>query len=204
MGLFSGSVSLTRYRFTEKPPASVYPEVMERLRRNAFREIEDTSDERSWGFVSADDWLDSFWREAPPEKGGWLVFGFRLDTRRVSPAVLKKHVLLATRAEEQKAKQDGRNFVSRERRKEIREQVAARLMARTPPVPALFDVAWNVAADRVLVSSVTPRLLDLFEDHFTLSFDLHLERLTPFVLGLEALGERRREDLERFTPAAFV
>ena len=47
------------------------------------------------------------WRSAPPEKGAYLAFALRLDTRRIPPAVLKKYVTIALR-EEGRIKEQGK------------------------------------------------------------------------------------------------
>lgn len=82
------------------------------------------------------------WRSAPPEKGAYLAFALRLDTRRIPPAVLKKYVTIALREEEGRIKEQGKKFIARDRKNELRDQVKLRLMGRFLPIPAVFDVAW--------------------------------------------------------------
>ncbi|MEW5773837.1 MAG: recombination-associated protein RdgC [Thermodesulfobacteriota bacterium] len=204
MGFLAGAAAFTRYRITEPVPDTLWAEVADRLKKNAFREIDDTADERSFGWVSFEDMLDPAWREAPPQKGAYLAFSLRLDTRRVPPAVYKKHFLLALREEERKAQEAGRKFVSRERKKELREQVKLRLMVRTLPIPAVFEAVWNTQTGVIWLGSVTPKLRSLFEDHFTLTFNLHLEPLTPTRLALDVLGEARARELDNLEPTIFV
>lgn len=204
MGFLAGAAAVTRYRITEPVPDTLWAEAADRLKKHAFREIDDTADERSFGWVSFEDMLDAAWREAPPQKGAYLAFALRLDTRRVPPAVYKKHFLLALRDEERKAREAGRKFVSRERKKELREQVKLRLMARTLPIPAVFEAVWNTSAGVVWLGSTTPKLRSLFEDHFTLTFNLHLEPLTPTRLALDVLGEARARELDNLEPAVFA
>ena len=204
MGFLAGAAAFTRYRITEPVPDTLWAEVADRLKKNAFRDIDGTADERSFGWVSFEDMLDPFWREAPPQKGAYVAFALRLDTRRVPPAVYKKHFLLALREEERKAQEAGRKFVSRERKKELREQVKLKLMARTLPIPATFEVVWNTQAGVIWLGSTTPKLRSLFEDHFTLSFNLHLEPLTPTRLALDVLGDARARELDNLEPTVFV
>lgn len=204
MGFIAGAAAFTRYRITDPVPDSLWPEAPDRLKKHAFREIDATAEERSFGWVSFEDMLDADWREASPHKGVYLAFALRLDTRRVPPAVYKKHFLLALREEERRAQESGRKFVSRERKKELREQVKLRLMARTLPVPAVFEAVWNTGTGVVWLGSVQSKLRSLFEDHFTLTFNLHLEPLTPTRQALDILGESRAKDLDALEPAVFV
>ena len=204
MGFIKSSCSFTRYTVTEEVPASLWGEVMDRLRKHAFREIDDTSDERSWGWVSFDDMLDAQWRDAPPQKGAYIAFSLRLDTRRIPPAVLKKYVALALREEEARNREAGKKYVSRERKKELREHVQARLMQRCLPIPAVFEVVWNMADGTVFFASVQPKMLELFEEYFSKTFELDMERLTPYGLAAKLLGEEGLEKLDRLESTSFA
>ena len=123
MGFTKSSCSFSRYVITEDVPASLWGEILDRLRQFAFRDIDETSEERSWGWVTFEDMLDAEWRDVPPQKGAFMAFALRLDTRRIPPAVLKKHVALALRVEEARNREQGKKYISRERKKEVREQV---------------------------------------------------------------------------------
>lgn len=204
MGIMSSSVSLTRYRVVEKPGRDILAQVPEKLVRFAFRDIDNTADERSFGWVCFEDMLDTRWRKAPPEKGAYFAFALRLDTRRISPAVLKKHLQIAIESEMEKAKEDGKNFLSRDRKKEIREQITLKLRARTLPVPAVFEVVWDPGSNRVWFGTTNAKARNLFEDCFTATFDLNLEPLTPFFLALEKLGESKAARLENLEPTLFI
>lgn len=204
MGFMKASASFTRYRIISEIPDGLWSEIADRLRRNRFRDIDDTADERSFGWVSFDNWLDPDFKEAPPQKGEYIAFQLRLDTRRVSAAVFKKHFQLALDAALEQAQEQGRKFVSRDQKKELREQVALKLRARTLPIPAVFEVVWNTSVGHVYLGSTRQQLKNMFEDMFTLTFDLHLEPLTPFYLGTALTGDEKLQALERVEPANFA
>lgn len=188
MAILSTSLGLTRYRVVEAIPDSLWRESPKRLKDNAFRDIDATTDERSWGWCNIDNMLDMEWAESPPEKGHYLCFSLRLDTRRIPPAVFKKHCMIALSGELEQAKAEGKAFISKDRRREIREMVMLRLRARSLPVPAVFDAIWNMQTGRILFASTNAKAKTLFEDHFNLSFGLTLEPLTPFFLAASMLG----------------
>lgn len=204
MGFISASTSFTRYRITEEVPESLWPELTDRLKKNAFMDIDHTADERSFGWVCFDDMLDSAWMTAPPEKGEFVTFSLRLDTRRISAAVMKKHFTIMLNQEMEKMEKEGKKFVSRDRKKELREQTRLKLMARSLPIPAVFDVIWNIRTNVIYLSSTQAKLLSLFEDHFTMTFDLHLEPLTPYYLALSKLGEEEQQKLDKLEPTEFA
>ncbi|BBD09049.1 recombination-associated protein RdgC [Desulfovibrio ferrophilus] len=204
MGFLSASTSFTRYRIIGEIPETLWPEIPDRLKKNAFQDIDHTSEERSFGWVCFDEMLDSQWRTAPPEKGEFMTFSLRLDTRRISAAVMKKHYTLALNDEMERVEKEGKKFVSRDRKRELKDQTKIRLMARSLPIPAVFDVVWNVRSNVIYLASTQGKLCSLFEDQFTLTFDLHLEPLTPYYQALQLLGESRQQQLDDVEPTLFV
>ena len=204
MPILSSSLGLTRYRVVEAIPDSLWREAPKRLKDNAFRDIDATTDERSFGWCNIDNMLDMDWAESPPEKGHYLCFALRLDTRRIPPAVFKKHCMIALAGELEQAKAEGKAFISKDRRREIREQVMLRLRARSLPVPAVFDAVWSMRTGRILLASTNAKAKALFEDHFNLTFGLNLEPLTPFFLAMDMLGEAATPRLETLEPSNFV
>ncbi len=204
MGFMNASASFTRYHITDAVPADLWSQIPDKLKQFAFKEIEDTAEERGWGWVCYDDMLDSFWRTAPPEKGEFITFSLRLDTRRVPAAVLKKHVTLALREEENKIKEQGKKYVSRERKKELKEQVQLKLRARTLPIPAEFNAVWSIQSGVVYFASTQSKVLELFEEYFSTTFGVDIEPMTPYALAVRLQGEDVMDKLDSLEPSRFV
>jgi DNA recombination-dependent growth factor C len=205
LGFMSASVGLTRYRIVEEDiPSSLWHEIEDRLKRNAFRDIDGSAEERSFGWVSFDNMLDPDFALCPPEKGPYLTFTLRLDTRRIPPAVMKKHVTVALNQAMQAMREQGKKFLTKEQKTEIREQVELRLRARSLPIPACFDVVWDTTAQEVWIASTQSKLTELFEELFTHTFGLHLEPLTPYFQALKDLGPARQAELDGFEPTLFA
>ena len=85
MSFQKASTSFTRFRIIDDIPADLWASIPEKLRQYAFIDIDDIAEERAFGWTSFDDMLDTEWRQAPPEKGDFLTFSLRLDTRRIPP-----------------------------------------------------------------------------------------------------------------------
>jgi hypothetical protein len=83
------------------------PEATEHWMGGCLAAIDATTDERSFGWTNIDDMLDVGFTQSPPEKAHYLAFSLRLETRRVQPAVFKKHYQIALKAETAKAKEQG-------------------------------------------------------------------------------------------------
>ena len=204
MSFLRPNISFTRFKLTEAAPAELWTSIPARLKQFAFVDIDHIPEERSFGWVNFDDMLDVEWTTSVPEKGHYLAFSLRLDTRRISPAVLRKHIALALRKEESRNKEEGKSFVSRTRKKEIKESVRAELLRRSLPIPAEFNVIWDTRQNIIILESTNAKIIDMFGNHFTASFDLELEQLTPYSLATHLLGENIAVKLDSLTPTAFV
>lgn len=204
MSFIKTSTSFTRFRITEAVPQQLWSEITDRLKQYAFRDIDETSDERSLGWTSFEDMLDTQWQNSPPQKGAYIVFSLRLDTRRVPPAVLKKHTAIALKAEEARNREQGKKYVSRERKKELRENVEIKLRMRFLPIPAEFNVVWSTEDNTVLFASTQPKMIEAFQEHFSQTFNLDLDQLTPYGLAVKLLGEEGLAKLDHLEPTQFA
>lgn len=204
MGFGSGNASFTRFKIIDEIPGQLWSEISGKLKLFAFQDIDNRPDERFWGWTNIDDMLDTSWQSSPPEKGHYLAFSLRLDTRRIAPAVFKKHYTLALREEEQKAKAEGHAFVSRLRRQELRQAVRQRLLQRSLPIPAEFNVIWNTQNGIVYFASTQAKMVEMFTEHFSKTFELDLEQLTPYTMATNLLGENIAPKLDALQGTIFV
>jgi len=204
MSILAASTSLSSYRIVEEIPRDLWAEVNDRLRKFAFRDIDETADERSFGWVCFDDMLDEQWATAPPEKGHYLAFSLRVDTRRIPAAVLKKYLQLAMNHHLELMKAQGKKFLTRDQKTEIKEQVKLKLRARTLPIPAYFNVIWDTDRNMVYLGNTTDKVKEIFEELFTKTFGLNLEPQTPFFKALRLIGPERLDELESLETTIFI
>lgn len=204
MGFLSASTSFTRYRLAGELPPTLLAEAPDRLKKFAFRDIDRSADERSFGWVCFDHFLDVSWKTAPPEKGSYFTFTLRLDTRRISPAVLKKHLILALDEHKTRMAEAGRRSISKDERQEIGERVRLSLLAKTLPVPAVFEIIWNTQTDMVYLGSVNSKIREMFEELFSMTFGLGLEPMDPLTMAGIVLGPTRKRALDTYQPAVFA
>ena len=189
MGLMAKNCALTVFKVEN--PAAV---TAEKLKQFAFLPIDDLpGEETAHGWVNFDDMLDLAWNSSVPEKGNFMVFGFRIDTRRVPGPVLKKEYAQALQEGLEKARAEGKQFVSRERKKELKELVKAKLMTQTPPSPAVVDAALDMTTGQLLVSSTSGKQLEAFAEHFKASFGQEIQELG--FAGLEAKADELKASL---------
>ena len=202
--IYSASISFTRFRVIDPIPSELLTQIPEKLRQFAFRDIDDLPEMQAYGWVCFEDMLDTGWRTAPPQKGNYFTFSLRLDTRRIPPAIIKKQLSLALKAEKEKMQAQGKKFISRERKKDLKEQVLLRLRQRFLPVPAEFHVVWEPDRNEVWFASTQGKMIDLFMEAFLNTFELHLEQIEPYSLAEGLLddvdmGKLDRSESTRFT-----
>ena len=200
----SSSISFTRFRIIDPIPSELLTQIPEKLRQFAFRDIDDLPEMQAYGWVCFEDMLDTEWRTAPPQKGNYVTFSLRLDTRRIPPAIIKKQLSLALKAEKEKMQAQGKKFISRERKKDLKEQVLLRLRQRFLPVPAEFHVVWESDRNDVWFASTQGKMIDLFMELFITSFGLHLEQIEPYSLAEGLLDDVEMSKLDSFEATRFT
>ena len=193
MGFIASSCSFTRFRVIDPVPDGLWAEIPQLLKNGAFLDIDDTTEGQSDGWVSFDDYLDTTWQAGPPQKGAYIAFSLRVDTRRIPAGVLRKHLDLALKREKAENEKNGKKFISRERRKELKELVQLSLRRRFLPVPGEFNVIWNTANNEIWFASTQAKMLELFAQRFLATFKLHIEQLTPPDLALSILEKDAEE-----------
>lgn len=142
MGFLSASSSIVR--FDARPPARIDRDALcEAVNRRAFREHDEDGlpKQEAFGWTAIHDALVTELEPSDIFFQQYVVLGFRYD-RRVAPAKLVR--LETRRAEEERKQSQGLERLGRATRKEIKEEVAARLLLRALPSPSLFECAWDL------------------------------------------------------------
>ncbi len=195
MGFLSSSCSFTRFRIIDPVPDGLWAELPQLLKNGAFLDIDESAESQADGWVSFDDYLDTTWQAGPPQIGAYIAFSLRVDTRRIPAGVARKHLMLALKREKAENEKNGKKFISRERRKELKELVQISLRRRFLPVPSEFNVIWNTANNEIWFASTQTKMLELFVQRFLDTFKLHIEQLTPSALALSMLGDAAEEKI---------
>jgi DNA recombination-dependent growth factor C len=200
-GLLSNSASLVRYAIDGEPPANFWEFADERVRRFSFRDIDDSFDERSIGWVSVLNIFDSQFAYASYAVGDYVMLSMRIDERKVSPAVLKKFCL----KEEERIKRERQiPKLSKGQRQDIKENIHLMLLKKAVPGTAVYDLAWNLSEGTVLFFSTNKQAQETLEEFFKETFDLHLIQQIPYLTAAHLLEAGEQELLEQLNPAIFI
>ena len=185
MNLMKFSIPVTLYRLEPSTLAKVTGDA---IRRFAFRSIDNTPDEKVYGFVPEDDMFADL-ETSILEKGQYMSFGFRIDTGKIPLAILKKHLAEMTRDTPR-----GKTFLSRSRKKELKDLCKSRLFSKTEPRPSMNGVAIDTSNGLVYVASTSKSTLELFENYAKTAFGGEMKRMSPSTLSASD-SEHPLEDL---------
>jgi hypothetical protein len=201
MGLLTGSASLTRFSVVGELPASFWDFAGQRVAAMSFKDIDDTMDEYSIGWVSVADMFDAGFAYSSYAAGDYIALTMRIDERKVTPSVLKKYVM----KEEERIKREKQiPRLNRAARLEIKERIRSELIRKSPPVPSTYDLCWNLADNTLLFFSTSKKAMALLEDLFKETFNLSLILQIPWLTGLRMAEGEALEKFEEMRPAILL
>jgi len=201
MSLLSRSASYVRYAVEGELPENFWEFAARRIAEFAFKDIDEGSEERSIGWVSALNMFDSEFAYASYAAGDHIVLSLRIDERRVSPKVLKKFAL---KEEERIKKERQLPNLARAHRLEIKESVRLMLMHRAAPVPEVYDLCWNLAESSLLFFTTSQKAQELLEESFRETFGLSLILQVPYLTAEKLLPPDRHQALAGLEPTIFI
>jgi hypothetical protein len=175
MGLLKGTLSFSRYRFPGKMPKNFREFVDRQIKLHAFREGSLGAEEKSLGWTSIENVLDTNFAQSDYLYGDYLAISLRLDRKVDPPSLLKLKMLEAERKF-----LSARKRLSKEQRDEIREQIRLELLSKAHPVPSFFDVCWSLSENWLLFGSLTAKVMEEFETLFKKTFDGTLYASVPW------------------------
>ncbi len=201
MGFLKGTASFVRFTVEGELPDNPLDFIADRIISFAFQDIDDTYDEYSIGWVSVLNMFDSQFQYASYAAGDYITLTLRIDERKVSPAILKKFV---QKEEERVRLEKELPKLSRSLKVQIKERVRTELMRKAIPVPATYELAWNLSDSTLLFFSTNKKAQVLLEDYFQESFGLLIRQQIPYTVAERLLDEEQFEKLEKTGPEIFV
>jgi DNA recombination-dependent growth factor C len=201
MGLLKGNPTLTRYRVTDDVPSDFTEEfVGERLRKNAFVDIEKSPEEESSGWVELINDLSVAFDLGTYKYGPNYAFNLREDTRKLSAKILNRYYAIVE-AEFVKKMTRKPNSV---KKKELKENLRRDLLRRSLLTTDLHEVVWLAKQNEVWLSGAGEKLRTLFEEHWNRTFALSIRLLAPITMAVELAPPDRRMDVLELKPGILA
>jgi len=200
MGLLSKSGTFIRFKIEGELPTDFMAFAEEKISKYSFRDIDDSLDEMSIGWVSCISMLDSNFSKAPFATGDYVTITLRVDQRKISAAALKKFTL----KEEERIKEEKQlPRLSRDHRMEIKEMVKLRLLNKAVPVPATYDLVWSLADNTAYFFTTNGTAISILEEVFKECFGLYPMQQIPYVTAGHLLNPEETDHLASLQPATF-
>ena len=201
MGLLSGTSTFVRYSVEGQLPDKFWDFAAERIAQFSFRDIDETFDEYSIGWVAVDNMFDSSFAHASYAVGDQIVLSMRIDERKVSPTLLKKFSL----KEEDRIKKERQiPRLSRSQRVQIKEDIRLQLVKKALPTPSVYDLSWNLADNTVLFFSISSKAQSILEDFFKECFGFTVILQVPYLAAANLLDDSQQERLKEIQPEILV
>ncbi len=201
MGSLSGSASFMRFSVEGELPDSFWDFVADRVAAHSFKDIDDSLDEYSIGWVSVANMFDADFSYASYAAGDYVVLSLRVDERKVSSAVLKKCVL----KEEERIKRERQvPKLSRSVKLDIKERVRTQLVRKSVPVPVVYDLVWSLSDGTLFFFTTNKKAMVLLEEFFKETFDLSLVLQVPWNIALHLADPGCVENLDQLRPEILV
>ncbi|MFT5702219.1 MAG: hypothetical protein ACI8ZB_005130 [Desulforhopalus sp.] len=201
MGFLKGSASFVRFSVEGELPDDLLDFIADRVVAFSFRDIDDTYDEYSIGWVSILNMFDSQFKYASYAAGDYITLTLRIDERKISSAILKKVV---QKEEERVRLEKELPKLSRAMRVEIKDRVSTDLMRKAIPIPTTFELCWNLTDSTLIFFSTNKKAQALLEDYFKETFGLLIKQQIPYITAEHLLDEEQVANLERISPETFV
>jgi len=183
MGILSSSVSISRYtvekKKTEDQPDSVLEIVRNGLKENAITGIEDDYEEISIGWTPYESPYDPDFEKFSFVFGEYFIFSLRIDKKKIPAKIIQKHTAVEIA---KRLKESDREFLSKNEKTDIKDQVIEHLMGRIPSTPDIYEVIWDYEQALLFFFTTQKAANEELETIFFKSFKQKLIRLFPFTL----------------------
>ncbi|MDY6863572.1 MAG: recombination-associated protein RdgC [Thermodesulfobacteriota bacterium] len=203
MGIYSGTVSFTRYFVEGDSPEPFNDLLLNKLREFAFKEIiEESEIEKSMGWVSVNNMFDTDFSDLNFKKGPFISFTLRVDTRTISPQILNAYLL---KEELEYKKETQKERIYKKERDMLKDKVVVKLLKKIPVQPHLYDLCWALDKNILYLFSTSPKICDEFRDFFRKSFSLRLIPISPYTTAEKLINSKEgKEALENIEPKWFI
>jgi len=203
MGLLSAVGSISRYRVEGKIRGKVIETIGEGLEKNKITEIDGSPMEKAVGWTSLESPYIPNFKGSSYLMGTYFVFSLRIDKKTIPAKIINKHYHAQIK---KKMKESGREHLSRNEKKMIKDHVKSVLNLRMPATPNVYDLIWNDEESSLWFFSTLKSANEELEELFSKSFQLTLIRLFPFSIADMAMGlaDGERDSLGRVSQTKAI
>jgi len=203
MSILSNTVSITRYKVHGKIEAPIIENIADGLKSNTILDIDNQISDKAVGWTSFDKPFQPDFDGSSFVYGNAFVFALRIDKKNIAAKVLKKHYTIEAA---KRMADSGRDFLSKNEKKLVKEHVLAGLSVRIPATPNVYDLVWHYEDSMVWFFTNLKAANEELETLFSKSFNLSLIRLFPYTAAelSSDLSDSQLDELRKISPTQFV
>ncbi len=183
MSFESGSVSFRMFYVPKNLPENIH----EQFAEHTIGSIESLGDEEIHGWVGPRHLLDRDISETTAWPGGYLRLTLSQAQRKIPAALLRAEC----RIEEMVwMAAEGRDYINRQTRSEIKKEVQERLLPQMPPTLKGIDFVYDRGAKLLYVTALSEKQLDAFLVNFTAVTGVQLVAADPAAMAWSVAKSR--------------
>ncbi len=199
MGVFNGSVTVTKFYVRGNVPKRFAAPYLEKIENAKFVELSvDDEASESVGWCVASSPLDLSLRHEQVYWGNYLVLGMRTDRWRIPRPLFKAQFDAAAQAWVERT---GRQKMNKREKDELKFRIERKLRRKVLPSMRSVDVCWNLDRRTVRLWSRSPRVKEDFRELFERTFSLELDEESPYMTAKQLLDTAQLEALSATAPS---
>jgi len=203
MSILSNTVSITRYKVHGDIKAPIIDNIADGLKSNTILDIDNQISDKATGWTSFDKPFQPDFEGSSFVCGNAFVFALRIDKKNIAAKVLKKHYTIEAA---KRMADSGRDFLSKNEKKLVKEHVLSGLSVRIPATPNVYDLVWHYEDSMVWFFTNLKAANEELETLFSKSFNLSLIRLFPYTAAelSSDLSDSQLDELRNISPTQFI
>lgn len=202
MGVFNGSISVTKFFVEGEVPKQFSQTYLKNIHLRRFTELTvDGEEEEASGWCVAGNGLDLDLRHEQIFLNSFIVLGLRVDRWRIPRHLFKAQ--FAEAATEYLAR-TGKDKLSKRDKDEIKFRVNRKLRKKVIPSMRQYDVCWDLNRQELLFWCRTARTIDDLCVLFEKTFSLTLREASPYTVAGKLIGETEAETLCELEQTLFA
>jgi hypothetical protein len=180
MGLLSTTTSLTRYRVEGQLDEPIMERIYQGLKQHCIADIDENPSDQAVGWTTFQNPYQNSFDDANVMFGTDFVFALRIDKKSIPAKMVQKHIALES---EKRLKDLGREFLSANEKRAIKDLVLNKLHLKMPSTPSVYDIVWQYEQKNLWFFSNLKGANEELETLFIRSFGLSLIRCIPYTMA---------------------
>lgn len=202
MQLLSSTLSLTRYSVKESITDPVMDTVRNGLKNNMIRDIDNDPAVKSVGWTTPDNPFNPDFDNTDFVFGTAIILSLRIDKKTIPAKIVNKHYNMAVK---KRLTETEREHLSKNEKREIKDDVLHRLYVRIPATPSMYDLVWHYETGDLWFFSNMKEANEELETLFSKSFKVNIVRIFPYTAAqlISPLSAEKMDALTKISPSAF-